>query len=168
MSADSQNQDIANRDNADWGLTVERAACERWQLDHTASDPDAPDWFDARATTSIQNETREGAFGAVGAVGADTAIEVKAARFRVEHNGSQRRGLWWVRESSHRRLVEAAGEYALGVYTPLKGVLALVLRPAWWVEQRVTCWSSCGDDHRADRAARIPWSRVFDPMEVRA
>lgn len=156
----------ASRDNADWGLTVERAACERWQLEHTANDPDAPDWFDARATVVIRGErTYERAFGAVVA---ETPVEVKAARYRVEHNGSQRRGLWWLRESSHRRLVEAAGEYALGVYSPLKGVLALVLRPAWWVEQRISCWSSCGDDHRADRAARIPWSRVFDSQEVRA
>lgn len=154
----------ASRDNADWGLTVERFACERWQLEHIASDPDAPNWFDARATVIIRDaKTCERAFGAVVA---GTPVEVKAARFRVEHNGSQRRGLWWLRESSHRRLVEAAGEYALGVYSPLKGVLALVLRPAWWVEQRVTCWSSCGDDHRAERAARIPWSRVFDPREV--
>lgn len=37
----------ASRDNADWGLTVERAACERWQLDHIANDPDAPDRLDA-------------------------------------------------------------------------------------------------------------------------
>jgi hypothetical protein len=41
----------ASRDNADWGLTVERAACERWQLEHIANDPAAPDWFDARART---------------------------------------------------------------------------------------------------------------------
>lgn len=155
-----------SRDNADWGLTVERAACERWQLEHVVSDPDAPHWFDARATTVIRDaNARESEFGAVIA---GTAIEVKAARFRVEHNGSQRRGLWWLRESSHRALVEAAGEYALGVYSPLKGILTLVLRPAWWVEQRVTVWSACGDDHRAERAARIPWSRVFDPREVRA
>lgn len=155
-----------SRDNADWGLTVERAACERWQLEHIASDPAAPDWFDARATVVIRGErTHETEFGAVVA---DTAVEVKAARFRVDHNGSQRRGLWWLRESSHRRLLAADGEYALGVYSPVQGVLALVLRPAWWVEQRISCWSACGDDHRADRAARIPWSRVFDPAEVSA
>jgi hypothetical protein len=154
----------ASRDNADWGLTVERAACERWQLEHIASDPAAPDWFDARATAVIRGaKAHETEFGAVVA---DTAIEVKAARFRVEHNGSQRRGLWWLRESSHRRLLAADGEYALGVYTPVQGVLALILRPAWWVEHRISCWSSCGDDHRADRAARIPWSRVFDTAEV--
>lgn len=84
----------ASRDNADWGLTVERAACERWQLEHVASDPTAPDWFDARATAVIRDATaRESAFGPVAA---DTSIEVKAARYRVEHNGSQRRGLWWL------------------------------------------------------------------------
>jgi hypothetical protein len=156
----------ASRDNADWGLTVERAACERWQLEHVASDPAAPDWFDARATTAIRDaKPHETAFGGVAV---DTPIEVKAARFRVEHNGSQRRGLWWVRESSHRRLLAADGEYALGVYSPVQGVLVLELRPAWWVEQRVTVWSACGDDHRAERAARIPWSRVFEPREVRS
>ena len=155
-----------SRDNADWGLTVERAACERWQLEHVASDPAAPDWFDARATTTIRAASAR--VDAFGAVGADTAIEVKAARFRVEHGPSQRRGLWWVRERSHRRLLDADGEYALGVYSPAQGVLALILRPAWWVERQVTCWSACGDGHRAERAARIPWSRVFDPAEVRA
>ena len=152
------------RDNADWGLTVERAACERWTLEHIASDPAAPDWFDALATTAIEDaSTRESAFGSVAV---DTPIEVKAARYRVEHNGSQRRGLWWLRERSHRRLLAVDGEYALGVYSPVQGVLAIVLRPAWWVDHRVSTWSACGDDHRADRAARIPWSRVFDPAEV--
>lgn len=156
----------ASRDNADWGLTVERAACERWQLEHVANDPAAPDWFDARATTVIRDaKTRENDFGEVGG---GTPIEAKAARFRVDHNGPQRRGLWWLYERSHRQLLAADGEYALGVYSPASGVLALVLRPAWWVDHRISAWSGCGDDHHADRAARISWSCVFGPMEVQA
>jgi hypothetical protein len=51
----------ASRDNADWGLTVERAACERWKLDHIANDPDAPDWFDARATEFAAHEQNRAA-----------------------------------------------------------------------------------------------------------
>jgi hypothetical protein len=156
----------ASFDNADWGLTVETAACDRWHLDHTANDRDAPHWFDAIATCALRDvSVREQAFGTVTA---GTPIEAKAARLRVDHGDSQRRGLWWLCESSHRRLLDEDGEYALGVYTPTQGVLHLELRPAWWVDRRVSAWSACGTEHRAQRAARIPWSRVFDPGEVRS
>lgn len=161
--------DRSTKDNADWGLTVETAACDRWRLDHLANDPSAPDWFDAITAREIQvTDSQNCAVDGLGTVAAGTPIEAKAARLRVEHGDSQRRGMWWLRESSHRRLLDEDGEYALGVYSPASGVLALLLRPAWWVDHRISAWSGCGADHRADRAARIPWSRVFDPAEVQA
>jgi hypothetical protein len=158
----------AKNDNADWGRTVEIAACDRWQLEHVAGDVAAPGWYDALTTRSLSDarDSRESTFGVVGS---DTPVEAKAARYRVQEAGSQRRGRWWLRESSHRALIEADGEYALAVYDPAPdgGVLSLALRPAWWVGARVTAWSPCGPGHRADRAARLPWSRVFDPADVR-
>lgn len=33
--------------------------------------------------------------------------------------------------------------------------------------ERVTAWSPCGPGHQAARAACVPWSRVFDPADVR-
>jgi hypothetical protein len=63
-------------------------------------------------------------------------------------------------------VVEADGEYALGIYTPGEGVITLALRPAWWIGERVTSWSPCGVGHPTDRAACVPWSRVFDPLDV--
>jgi|SRR5699024_1794264 len=157
-------------DNADWGRTVEIAACERWQLEHVAGDVAAPGWYDA-ATTRVVSDAADSRVSAFGSVEVQTPVEVKAARFRVQEAGSQRRGRWWLRESSHRALLEADGEYALAVYDPAPepdgGVLSLALRPAWWVGERVTSWSPCGPGHRADRAACVPWNRAFDPADVR-
>jgi hypothetical protein len=93
---------------------------------------------------------------AFGAVESRTPAEVKATRLRVQESSSQRRGRWWLRESSHQALVEADGEYALGIYTPGEGVITLALRPAWWVGERITSWSPCGPGHQADRAACVP------------
>lgn len=155
-------------DNADWGRTVEIAACERWQLEHVAGDVAAPGWYDA-ITTQMLSEATDSFVSAFGSVETNTPVEVKATRLRVNEGSSQRRGRWWLRESSHHALVEADGEYALGVYDPAPdgGVLSLALRPAWWVGERVSAWSPCGVGHPADRAACVPWSRVFDPADVR-
>jgi hypothetical protein len=155
-------------DNADWGRTVEMAACERWQLEHVAGEVAAPGWYDA-VTTRLLSDAAGSRVSAFGSVGSDTPVEVKAARFRVQEGVSQRRGRWWLRESSHRALADADGEYALAVYDPAPdgGILVLALRPAWWVAECVTAWSPCGVGHRADRAACVPWSRAFDPADVR-
>ena len=148
-------------DNADWGRTVEIAACERWQLEHVAGDVAAPGWYDA-VTTRLLSEASDCAVSAFGSIESNTPIEAKAARYRVQEGGSRRRGRWWLRESSHRALADADGEYALGIYSRGEGVIALALRPAWWVGERVSSWSPCGPGHPADRAASVPWNRVFD------
>jgi hypothetical protein len=157
-------------DNADWGRTAEMAACERWQLEHVAGEVAAPGWYDVLTTRRL-SEVADCRVRAFGSVESHTPVEVKAARYRVREGGSRRRGRWWLRESSHRALVDADGEYALAVYDPAPepdgGVLALTLRPAWWVGARVTSWSPCGPGHRADRAACVPWSCAFDPVDVR-
>jgi hypothetical protein len=146
-------------EQADWGRTVETAACERWGLEAIAGDPDEPWWFDARATRPVDASP-------FGTVIPGTPVESKAARYRIADGGTTRRGQWWLRQPSHERLVEADGEYVLAVYTPENGVLSMRLVPAWWVDDLSLTWSACGDRHHADRAARVPWSRVFDTGEV--
>jgi len=146
------------------------AACGRWQLKHVAGDVAAPGWYDA-LTTRVLSDAVDGGVSAFGSVESHKLVEMKAAPFRVQEAGSQCRGRWWLRESSHRALLEADGEYALAVYDPAPepngGVLSLALRPAWWVDARITAWSPCGPGHQADRAACVPWSRAFDPADVR-
>lgn len=150
----------ATPSQADWGRTVETAACERWDLSLVADEPEAPWWHDAEATRPIDGSP-------FGTIAAGTPIDAKAARYRID-NGSPRRGRWWLRQSSHEKLVAEDGEYALAVYSPESGVLAMRLVPAWWVDEEVTRWSPSGSRHRSDRSAQIPWSRVFASEEVEA
>ena len=152
----------AQPSQADWGRTAETAACERFGLEHVAGDHDAPGpwWHDAITTEWVGDV--ESAFGAVAP---GTPVEVKAARFRIDNNGS-RRGRWWLAERSHERLLAESGEYALAVYRPGDGVLALSLRPAWWADALVTRWSPCGTGHQIERSAQIPWGRAFESSEV--
>ena len=147
-------------DNADWGRTVETAACNRWNLEAIASDPNEPWWYDARVVARIDD--LEGEFGAVPA---GTPVETKAARYRIQNDGL-RRGRWWIAESSHEQLLEADGEYALAVYAPGEGVLAMAMRPAWFVDDLVTSWTRCGSGHYAQRSTQIPWNRAFDEKDV--
>lgn len=155
----------APRDNGDWGRTVEVAACDKWPgLEHTAPDRGEPDWYDAIARTDLHADPGR-AYGGLSLVRAGTPVEVKAARSRMQDGQSSRRGRWWIRERQHQRLLDAGGAYALGVYQPRQGVLALALVRATTVGVLAT-WSPCGPGHRADRAARVPWPAVFDPREV--
>ena len=152
-----------DNDNADWGRTAETAACERWPLERVSSDVDEPWWHDARATERI---TDANGFDAV-EVG--TPIEVKSARWRIDANGGDRRGRWLLRERAHEQLLDADGEYALAVVREDEGVVEIVLRPAWFVDDLVTTWSPAktrsrgpGGNGRGRRVAQIPWGRVFD------
>lgn len=153
-------------DQSDWGRTVETTVRERWGFELVSDDPEAPWWFDARATADTSYDVGYTSFGTIAA---GTPIEVKAARYRITDGRTTRRGRWWIRESSHDRLVENDGEYALAVYDTdperENAVLALSLRPAWWVDQLVT-WSTWRPRHQADRAARVPWSQVFESDDI--
>jgi hypothetical protein len=68
----------AENDNADWGRTVETAACERWQLEHVAGEVAAPGWYDAGALRGRRWARERVRFGRV-----FTPVEVKSARYRV-------------------------------------------------------------------------------------
>ena len=154
-----------NNDNADWGRSAETAACERWPLERVSSDADEPWWFDARATETI--------FGNDGFsdVEAGTPIKVKSARWRIDANGGDRRGRWLLRERAHEQLLDADGEYALAVVREDEGVVAIVLRPAWFVDDLVTAWSPTSTRRSARsgrRVAQIVWGRVFDEGDGKA
>lgn len=144
------------------------AARERWQLEHVTGGVAAPGWYDALTTRAL-SDAADGHMSAFGSVEPHTG-RGQGGPLPCTGRVSRRRSRWWLRESSHRALVYADGEYALAVYDPAPepdgGVLALMLRPAWWVDARVTAWSPCGPGHQADRAACVPWSRAFDPAHV--
>lgn len=151
---------IQGNDNADWGRTVETAACDRWDLEHVARDDDGDHWFDAIASTEVTASMS----GTI--VDAGTPVEVKGCAVRVSDGSASRRGRWWFRRDSHERLLQDAGEYALGVYdSDSADVLRIALTDAQTVDALLSDrWTSCGRDHRADQSAQLRWSAVFDDV----
>lgn len=143
-------------DNADWGRTVKTATCDQWSPERSSSDVDEPWWYDARVREPIH--PGEG----FGTIMPETPVEIKSALWRIDANGGDRRGRWLLRERSHRKLLEENGEYALAVVNPDEGgIVALALRPAWWVDALVTTWSPCSARQSRRRVAQIPWGQAF-------
>lgn len=143
-------------DNADWGRTVETAACDRWPLEHVAGD-DSPEWFDARTVAPIETPLASSPIAEEG-----TPVEVKACRRRYRG----RYGRWWIRRENHERLLEAGGEYVLAVYDHAEGdVCRMALTSATTVDALVTSWWECGDGGRcADQYRQVPWTAAFDDL----
>ena len=128
----------------------------------------APGWYDALTARTL-SAVADGRVSAFGSVESHNTVRSRRPATVCRRGFSPP----WARVAPAilaRVLVEADGEYALAVYDPAPkpdgGVLALMLRPAWWVGARVTSWSPCGPGYRADRAACVPWSRAFNPADV--
>lgn len=146
-------------DNADWGRTIECAACERWPLRRVSDDVHAYDvvFTEGFAGDTPADHVLEG-----------TPAECKACRKRVSNGAGDRPGRWWVRESAHRTLLEAGGWYVLAVYTESEGIVRMARLEADRVDDRLAGrWTSCGSDHPADRSAQLPWTDVFDVQVIR-
>ena len=143
---------IAGNENCQLGLGAEQVACERYPMERVPDDHHDEWWLDARVAERI--DVGDG----FGTVERGTPVEVKSAAWRIQ-NGTPRRGRWYLRRRSHRRLREADGEYVLLVEGPNEREIAgYVLRPAWWVEDLITTWSPTSTND----TAQIPWSRAFD------
>ncbi|MFC3958900.1 hypothetical protein [Halovivax cerinus] len=142
-------------DNADWGRTVETAACERWPLEHVAGDDREPDWFDARFVAPLETELASGPI-----IEAGTPVEVKSCRTRYRG----RYGRWWIRRESHERLLEAGGEYVLAIYDT-GGIKRMSLLSAETVDCLISSWWETGDGGRdADEYRQVPWTAVFEDL----
>ena len=163
MSAEAESP---TKDNADWGRTVETTSCDTWPaLEHVSADNNEPDWYDGRFVEDVVTgpETR---VPGLTVVEAGTLAEIKACRIWVSDGSSRRRGRWWIRKSSHDRLVEADGTYVLGIYNETTNEIPrLALVAARTVDTMIESWSACGPGHRADRCAQLSWSRVFSTNE---
>ena len=148
-----------NPENATIGAEFERFATERWPEIARVSDPDSPDWLDARFERPLRNELA----GEIAAEG--TPVDAKSAALRT--HGGERFGRWWFSRNHHEALVDAGGEYALGVYTrPAEGMIAFehaVLVPARTVDVLLEGrWYAAGVSHRAEECGQLPVSRVVD------
>lgn len=151
--------DKSNPENAAIGAEFERFVAERWPEIERVTDPDTPHWVDARFERSLTNETA----GQIAAAG--TPVDAKAAAQRS--HGGERFGRWWFRRSHHEALLEAGGEYALGVYVrPAELTIAIehaVLLPAQTVDTLLEGrWYAAGASHRAKECGQLPVSRVID------
>ncbi|AGB17366.1 hypothetical protein Halru_2795 [Halovivax ruber XH-70] len=142
-------------DNADWGRTVETAACERWPLEHVAGDDSEPDWFDARFVAPLETE-----LAPVPIVEAGTPVEVKSCRRRYQG----RYGRWWIKRESHEQLLEAGGEYVLAV-TDRSGIVRMSLLDAETVDCLFSTWWGTGNGGKdAEEYRQVPWTAVFDDL----
>lgn len=151
----------------DWGMTFETHACEWLDLDHVAHDGREYENVDAVVTRAIEQVDHTPAIHPELTPAVDlqpgASIACKVARYRIRDGGSSRRGRYWI----PRCEVAVVDAYAFGVYTVDDGVLddAVAILDAETVADMVTSWV---DSPRTDidQVARMPWSRVFDPVEV--
>lgn len=135
------------------GLLVEEAACERYALEHVANNGSEPQWYDALATAETD----------VTGVEAGVEVECKAAVDWFQNGGARRRGRWWFARTAHERLLEAGGQYVLGVYDPeTASVRRLAMLDVEWVDGELDSrWTACGPRHPSEASAQIPWGVVF-------
>ncbi len=134
------------------GLLVERAACDRWYLEHVANG-DQPMHYDAIAT----DET------AVDGVATGDLVEAKNCVDYIDDRDSRRRGRWWFSAQNHKLLLEDDGQYALGVYNPDNATIyRLALLPARSIDSYLNGrWTNCGRAHRSERSAQLSWGHIF-------
>lgn len=134
------------------GLLVERAACNRWHLEHVANG-DHPMHYDAIAT----DET------SVDGVEPGNLVDAKGCADYIADSDSRRRGRWWFSEGNHDQLLEDGGQYALGVYDPDDATIRrLALLPAQSIDSALDGrWTNCGPAHHSTRSAQLPWGQLF-------
>lgn len=129
------------------GRIVEAAACRRYDLVDVASDRATPTWADAF--------DRDG-----------TPIECKACALRVRQGAYTGRGRWQISLPNHRQLIDAGGEYALGVYSPVgPRILALARLDPALVEARCPRLGADVERCHEDLAIKFPYTGIFDELD---
>ena len=143
-------------ENGEFGFNSERAACERYPLRRVPDDNSGEWWLDARATGRILVDGYR-------LVEPGDPVDVKSTAWRIQGARGPRRGRWMLRRDSHEMLREADGWYVLMVASDDDSeIVACILRPAEWVEGRVTTWSPSKVRGSSREVAQVPWSRVFE------
>ncbi len=143
--------------NADRGLVAERHACDKWHLEHLATDATAPDWLDARASRDVVTD-----LGSV-VLSEGTPVDVKSC-WRAYDSG--RCGRIKISKPNHDRLLEADGEYVIVVLDEeTNEVLRSALTSARTVDALIDSWWSSGRSRRdSGPFVQLPWSRFFDDV----
>jgi len=154
----SSDAHVTVADNADFGLNAETAATERWPIERVQDNGDAPDWYDGRFVADLESD-----LGGV-IVGEGTLVESKACRREYR----ERRGRWWIRRRNHQKLLEADGEYVLAVYDPTGEILRQGLVSASTIDAIVdgNWWDAGAGGNQAEEYVQLPWSAVFEDLEV--
>jgi hypothetical protein len=152
----------------DWGLTFETHIADRAYLKDVAHDGGADQLVDARSTADSQPVTAAAtrqAFARPVALPDGARVGVKVTRYRISDAASSRRGRYYL----PRAELDRVDAFAFGVYHPDHGILedAIATVGADVVAtDLVTSWTD--SPHRDyDLVTRPPWSRVFNPAEVR-
>jgi hypothetical protein len=146
--------------NGERGLAGEQAVAARLDELRLVPDDQGPEWYDGVLVEDTFVDGRRVAEG--------TPVEAKVAARRVDASGSTRRGRYWFRRSSHRRLVDEWGVYAFVVardasaehvaplaveVVPAADVDDILAGRSWW---RV----------RGYEATQVPWGALLDPSDV--
>lgn len=142
----------ANREER--GNVIERLICILLELEHVPDDD--VELYDAR-------------FNRPGHVLDGRPGEIKSCLPWID--GDSRRGRFWINRDAHDELVERDGVYIFVVVDPettveSPGVLAYATIPANEHLTEWLTWSPTGQNHRVDRAAQFPFSKLFPNLET--
>lgn len=124
--------------------------------------PDAEvEWYDAIAEHTIS-------IGLVDlsdtiCVEQGTPIEIKGARYRISDGTGTRRGRFYLKQNSHKKLLEAGGVYCSVVYND-DGILAVAWLKPETVDELVGSWSDVDRSH--GNVALVNWSAILPPSIV--
>lgn len=141
------------------GRALEKRGCELHSLEHTAENPDVPDWYDAETKPNGR------------------PVEIKGARYRKKCGNTRRRGSFWIQREAHQKLLENGGYYVFIVYRvdpdaddvdDALEVLQRALVPAKFVNPLAGSYAKVGPGHQseASEATRINWSNLFDDVQL--
>lgn len=99
-------------------------------------------WFDAR-----DQDGRE--------------VEIKVCANRIKSWSSTRRGRILIKNEAHQKLLEADGEYRIGVYGPNRELLAVEAVSADVVDDTILFWTSV-EGRTYDEYAQLSWASLID------
>jgi hypothetical protein len=123
-------------------------------------------WHDA-ITTDALAPTHERPFAGICIVEAQTPVEIKGTIPTQSNGDHNTTGRWYIKQDSHKRLLDARGVYYLTVYEPrpTTPIIAELICPAAIVDDVLEdSWHQSGRDEGT--IAKLAWDTFIDREEV--
>lgn len=88
-------------------------------------------------------------------------VEIKVCGYRIKSGSSTRRGRILIKREAHRKLLDADGEYRIGVYGTDRELLTVETVSADLVDETISSWTSV-EGRSYDEYAQLSWASLID------